>query len=259
LLETFIMRILITNDDGVYSPGIAALAQVASRFGEVRIVAPDVEMSSASHSMTAARPLTYKRTQLPWVPGLEAYRVNGTPGDCVMLGTTLWENVELVLSGINIGTNLGNAIWHSGTLAGAKQAALLGLRGIALSAPATDREQPNFDMLKPWATTVLEMLLEVPDLPLVNVNFPGKPPRGTVWTRQSMRHYDGKVVPGKDPMGRVIYWYTVVPVEATEEGTDRWAIEQGYVSMTPLRLDLTDEEALARVRKLEAWKKLKFA
>jgi 5'/3'-nucleotidase len=258
LLETFTMRILITNDDGVYSPGIAALAQVASRFGEVRIVAPDVEMSSASASITASRPLTYKRTQLP-TAGLDAYRVNGTPGDCVMLGTTLWEKVDVVLSGINIGTNLGNALWHSGTLAGAKQGALLGLRGIALSAPATDREQPNFDLLKPWAATVLEMLFDVPDLPLVNVNFPATAPRGTLWTRQSMRHYDGKVVPAKDPRGRLHYWYTVVPVEATEQGTDRWAMEQGYVSMTPLRLDLTDEAALDRVGKLEAWKKLKFA
>ena len=252
------MRILITNDDGVYSPGIAALAQVASRFGEVRIVAPDVEMSSASASITASRPLTYKRTQLP-VTDLEAYRVNGTPGDCVMLGTTLWEKVDLVLSGINIGLNLGNAIWHSGTLAGAKQAALLGLRGIALSAPATDREQPDFELLKPWVHSVLGMLLDVPQLPLVNVNFPAKAPRGTRWTCQSMRHYDGKVVPAKDPMGRQIYWYTVVPVESTEESSDRRAYEEGYVSMTPLRLDLTDREALERVRKLEAWQKLKFA
>jgi 5'-nucleotidase len=252
------MRILITNDDGVYSPGIAALAQAASRFGEVRIVAPDVEMSSASASITASRPLSYKRTQLP-TPGLEAYRVNGTPGDCVMLGTTLWDNVDVVLSGINIGTNLGNALWHSGTLAGAKQAALLGLRGIALSAPATDRDQPNFEILKPWAASVLEMLLEVPDLPLVNVNFPSRAPRGTRWTRQSVRHYDGKVVPAKDPMGRTHYWFTVVPVEATEENTDRWAFDQGYVSMTPLLLDLTDHAALERVRQLEAWQKLKFA
>jgi len=250
------MRILITNDDGVYSPGIAALAQVASRFGEVRIVAPDVEMSSASASITASRPVSYKRTPLP---GVEAYRVNGTPSDCVMLGTMLWEDVEVVLSGINIGTNLGNAIWHSGTLAGAKQAALLGLRGIALSTPSTEETQPNFEMLKPWATTVLEMLLEVPKLCLVNVNFPARPPRGTMWTCQSVRHYDGKVVPGKDPMGRTHYWFTVVPIEATEEGTDRWAIEQGYVSMTPLHLDLTDHEDLERVRKLEAWKRLKFA
>jgi 5'-nucleotidase len=249
------MRILITNDDGVYSPGIAALAQVASRFGEVRVVAPDVEMSSAAHSITASRPLTYKRTP---IAGLDAYRVNGTPGDCVMLGTTLWPGVDLVLSGINIGTNLGNAMWHSGTLAGAKQAALLGLRGIAFSAPATDREEPKFDLLKPWAATVLEKLLEVPELDLVNVNFPGKPPRGTLWTRQSMRHYDGKVVPAKDPMGRLHYWYTVSPVEATEEGTDRWAIEQGYVSLTPLRLDLTDHDKLEGAQKVEAWKGLKF-
>jgi 5'-nucleotidase len=176
-----------------------------------------------------------------------------------MLGTTLWEKVDVVLSGINIGTNLGNATWHSGTLAGARQAALLGLRGIALSAPATDREQPSFELLKPWAASVLEMLFDVQDLPLVNVNFPAKPPRGMLWTCQSMRHYDGKVVPAKDPMGRQIYWYTVVPVESTEEASDRWAFDHGYVSITPLRLDLTDHEALERVRQLEAWKKLKFA
>ena len=249
------MRILITNDDGVYSPGIAALAQVASRFGEVRIVAPDVEMSSASHSITASRPLSYKPTTLP-TAGLEAFRVNGTPGDCVMLGTTLWEKVDVVLSGINIGTNLGNAVWHSGTLAGAKQAALLGLRGIAFSAPG---EQPKFEILKPWVASVLEMLLAERDLCLVNVNFPAKPPRGVVWARQSLRHYDGRTVPAKDPMGRTHYWFTVVPVDATEEGTDRWAFDQGYVSMMPLTLDLTDHTALERVQKQEAWKKLKFA
>jgi len=250
------MRILVTNDDGVYSPGIAALAQVAARFGEVRIVAPDVEMSSASSSITSSRPVTYKRTPLP---GLDAYRVNGTPSDCVTLGVSLWEKVDLVLSGINIGTNLGNATWHSGTLAGARQAALLGLRGIALSAPATDREQPSFELLKQWAAKVLELLLAAPELVLVNVNFPEKAPRGTRWTCQSVRHYDGKVVPAKDPMGRTQYWYTVVPVEGTEEDSDRRAIEDGYVSITPLRLDLTYYEQLEKVRQLESWKKLRFA
>ncbi len=85
------MRILITNDDGVYSPGIVALAQVAARFGDVHVVAPDVEMSSASHAITASRPVTYKRTQVPGLEKIEAYRVNGSPGDCVMLGTTLWD------------------------------------------------------------------------------------------------------------------------------------------------------------------------
>jgi len=254
------MRILITNDDGVYSPGIAALAQVASRFGETRIVAPDVEMSSASSSITASRPLSYKRTQLPLpVEGVEAYRVNGTPSDCVALGATVWERVELVLSGINIGTNLGNAIWHSGTLAGAKQASLLGLRGIAFSVPATETEQPNFELLKTSVAAVLEHLLASRELKLVNVNLPAAAPRGMLWTSQSVRHYDGKVVPGKDPMGRTHYWYTVVPVEATEEGTDRWALERGYVSMTPLRVDLTDEAALHSMRQRQAPKQVRIA
>jgi len=103
------------------------------------------------------------------------------------------------------------------------------------------------------------MLFEVQDLPLVNVNFPAEAPRGLLWTCQSMRHYDGKVVPAKDPMGRQVYWYTVAPVESTEETSDRWAFDNGYVSITPLRLELTDHQALERVRKLEAWKKLKFA
>ena len=246
------MRILITNDDGIYSPGIAALAQVASRFGETRIVAPDVEMSSASHSMSSNRPLSYKTTRLPVpVEGVQAFRVNGTPADCVTLGCSLWDKVDIVLSGINIGMNLGNAVWHSGTLAGAKQATLLGLRGIAFSAPATETEQPDFEALKPWVSTVLESLLEVPELKLVNVNFPARAPRGTVWACQSVRHYDGKVVAAKDPAGRPIYWYTVVPIEGAEDASDLRAVQQGFVSMTPLRLDLTDHEQLARAKSLE--------
>src|SRR5215212_6101289 len=235
------MRILVTNDDGIYSPGIAALAQVASEFGDVRIVAPDVERSSAGHSITASRPLSYKRTPLK---GIDAYRVDGTPADCVALGTYQWENVDVVLSGINLGSNLGNAMWHSGTLAAAKQASLLGLRGIALSTPVTDTE-PDFEILKPWVARVLDLLLPARELPLINVNLPPAMPRGVLWTRQSVRHYDGKVVPGKDPMGRTHFWFTVVPLESAEEGTDRWAIERGYVSITPLRLDLTDEAQLA--------------
>src|SRR5438876_3479545 len=146
------MRILVTNDDGVYSPGIAALAEVAARFGDVRIVAPHVEMSSAAHSITASRPLTYTRTPLK---GAEAYRVNGTPADCVALGTHHWEHVELVLSGINLGSNLGNAIWHSGTLAAAKQATLLGLRGIAFSTSVSEEREPSFTNLEPYLAKVL--------------------------------------------------------------------------------------------------------
>src|SRR5262245_20029075 len=235
------MRILVSNDDGIYSPGIAALAEVAAEFGTVRVVAPDVEHSSAGHSITASRPLSYRLTS---INNLTAYRVNGTPADCVALGAHHWEQVDVVLSGLNIGLNLGNSIWHSGTVAAAKQATLLGLRGIALSMPAT-KEEPNFEIVKPSVEKVLEILFRDPPLALVNVNFPEEKAEGIRWTRQSVRHYDGKVVPGEDPMGRKHFWFSVVPIEGTEEGTDRWAVEQGYVSMTPLSVDLTSEKDLA--------------
>jgi 5'-nucleotidase len=237
------MRILISNDDGIYSPGIAALARVASRFGDVRIVAPDVEQSSMGHAITHSRPLSYRRAP---IEAFEAFRVNGTPADCVALGAHHWERVDVVLSGINLGTNLGNAMWHSGTLAAAKQASLLGIKGIALSTPASEGE-PDFSRLEPYVEQVLEVLLPDPDLPLVNVNLPADP-RGICWTKQSVRHYDGRVVPGEDPMGRRLFWLTVTPVEATEEGTDRWAMERGFVSLTPLRLDLTNQRLLEDVR-----------
>ena len=237
------MRLLIANDDGIYSPGLAALAEVASEFGDVRIVAPDVEQSSMGHAITATRPLSYRRTA---IRNFEAYRVNGTPADCVALGSFHWEKVDLVLSGINLGPNLGNSAWHSGTLAAAKQATLLGLRGIAFSTPIAD-ERPEFESLKPYVVEVLKMLIEEPSLCLVNVNLPPKP-RGLMWTKQSVRHYDGKVVPGTDPMGRKHYWFTVTPIESTEEGTDRWAMEHGYVSITPLHLDLTNHAELRDVR-----------
>ncbi|HEY7559413.1 MAG TPA: 5'/3'-nucleotidase SurE [Candidatus Binatia bacterium] len=235
------MRILIANDDGIYSPGIATLAEVATKFGDVRVVAPDVEQSSAGHAITALRPLSYKRTA---IGNFEAFRVNGTPADCVALGAYNWENVDVVLSGINLGSNLGNAMWHSGTLAAAKQAALMGLRGIALSA-AVIRDEPNLEILKPSLEAVLALLLGDRDLTLVNVNFPDRKPKGLRWTRQSVRHYDGRVVPGEDPLGRKLFWFTVIPIEGTDEGTDRWAVEHGYVSMTPLRLDLTNEKELS--------------
>jgi len=247
------LRILVSNDDGVYSPGIAALAEVAADFGEVRVVAPDVEMSSAGHAITAWRPLNYKRTQLNHV---EAYRVNGTPADCVALGASNWENIDVVLSGINLGSNVGHGIWHSGTLAAAKQAALMGLRGIALSIPVP-KGQPDFKTLRPAVSQVLDLLLRDAALSLVNVNFPHEKPKGMMWTRQSIRLYDGKVLPGEDPMGRKHFWFTVVPITETDEGTDRWALERGYVSITPLRLDLTDDKKLAAMQSKQPLKAAK--
>jgi 5'-nucleotidase len=235
------MRILVTNDDGVFSPGLCALAHAAAAFGDVRIVAPDVEQSSMAHAVTAARPLSHRHAR---VGGFEAFRVNGTPADCVALGAHLWGKVDMVLAGINLGLNVGNAMWHSGTLAAAKQAALLGLRGIAFSAPETG-DEPDYTAIRPYLDGVLASLLDASSLALVNVNFP-LAPEGVRFTRQSVRHYDGRIVADTDPVGREIYWFTPRPLEPADPGTDRWAVEHGLVSITPLRLDLTDQAALAR-------------
>ncbi len=125
--------------------------------------------------------------------------MNGTPSDCVALGAFHWKKADIVLSGMNLGLNLGNSCWHSGTLAAAKQGVLLGMRGIAFSTPVAD-EPADFEPLAPYVEKVLELLLAQPHLALVNVNFPPRP-RGIRWTRQSVRTYDGVVVPPRTPWG----------------------------------------------------------
>ncbi|MGV3547486.1 MAG: 5'/3'-nucleotidase SurE [Pedobacter sp.] len=235
------MNILITNDDGIYSPGIAALAHTATQFGTVRVVAPDVEQSSMGHAITHSRPLTYKKSPITF-EGIEAFRVNGTPADCVALGLHMYPDTDVVLSGINMGPNLGNAMWHSGTLAAAKQAVLLGVKGIALSTPVGSTE-PDFDTLRPFVEQCLEKLLNTDEVALYNINFPKKP-TGIKWTRQSVALYDGTVIPSEDPMGRRNFWISVRSLEQAEENSDRWAMQREYVSITPLRLDLTDESRL---------------
>lgn len=236
------MNILITNDDGIYSPGIAALAKIAQRFGTVRIVAPDVEQSSMGHAITHSRPLSIKSSPITF-ENVDAFRVNGTPADCVALGLHMFPDTNVVLSGINMGPNLGNSMWHSGTLAAAKQAVLLGIKGIALSTPV-GKTEPDFSAIDPFVEQTLQVLLQNDDLRLYNVNFPPKPTE-IKWTRQSVRLYDGQVVPGEDPMGRKHFWITVTPLEPADENTDRWAVEHDFVSITPLRLDLTNESELS--------------
>lgn len=194
-----------------------------------------------SHAITSTRPIRFKPVK---IEKFEAYRVNGTPADCVALGTHHWGDVDLVLSGINLGPNLGNAVWHSGTLAAAKQAALLGMRGIAFSTSVRENKEPDFSPLEPFVSHVLEVLLEQKTMCLVNVNLPPKP-KGIRWTRLAVGQYDGEVIPDKDPMGRAIFWFTVKSLADEAEGTDRWAVANNWVSITPLRLDLTAESDLA--------------
>ncbi|PZP48314.1 MAG: 5'/3'-nucleotidase SurE [Pseudopedobacter saltans] len=238
------MNILITNDDGIYSPGIKALAEVARKFGKVKVVAPDVEQSSMGHAITHGRPLAYKKSQISFGE-IDAYRVNGTPADSVALGVHINAKTDVVLSGINLGPNLGNSMWHSGTLAAARQAVLLGIKGIALSVN-TSGQEPNFQLLSKHIENVLAMLLEDKRIGLYNVNFPEKPNGEIKWTKQSVRLYDGKVLPGVDPTGKKFYWISVSALSPSEEGTDRWAVENDYISITPLQLDLSDMDELKK-------------
>ncbi len=241
------MRFLIANDDGIYSPGLAILATVAKGFGDVQVVAPDVEQSSASSSISANRPLTFRPTKL--IDGVEAFRVNGTPADCVALGLFHRDDVDVVLSGVNLGPNLGNGLWHSGTLAAARQAALLGVRGIAFSTPAV-HDNPDLGDLAPYIGQVMRMLLPREDLRLVNVNMPARP-RGIRWARQAVEQYDGEVVPARDPYDRPVYWLAVTQLQEHSPETDLWAFERGYVTITPILLDATDHAALGAVTSSE--------
>jgi 5'-nucleotidase len=232
------MRILVSNDDGIFSPGLLVLAEVAQQFGDVVIFAPDYEQSAMGHAITIQRPLQYHRVKM--LENFEAYRVNGTPADCVAIGLYHLGKVDLVLSGINVGSNLGNDIWHSGTVAAAKEGVLFGVQGIAFS-QAIDAEEPSYAKQKPFITRVIEILTTGERPKLVNVNLP-KEPGGICWTHQSVRAYTGKVVESKDPMGRQNFWFSAVPLTEPDEYSDRWAVERGMVSLTPLRLSLTDEK-----------------
>jgi len=237
------MRILVSNDDGIFSPGLTALAEVASGFGEVVIFAPDFEQSAVGHAITIQRPLQYHRVQM--MKGFEAYRVNGTPADCVALGLYHLGGADLVLSGINLGSNIGSDIWHSGTVAAAKQGVIFGIQAIAFS-QAINGAEPTYDKQKPYIAEVIRILIGENQPRLVNVNLPHEP-RGLRWTHQSIRQYNGKVIQGQDPNGRQHYWFSAIPLTTPDEGSDRWAVDQGLVSLTPLRLGLTDEKWLGQL------------
>jgi 5'-nucleotidase len=234
------MKILISNDDGIFSPGLIALAEVASQFGDVMIFAPDFEQLAMGHAITIQRPLQIHPVKM--LKGFETYRVNGTPADCVAMGLFHWGGADLVLSGINLGSNLGNDIWHSGTVAAAKQGVLLGVQGVAFS-QVINGEEPTYEKQKPYVAEVIHMLTGQHQPRLVNVNLP-KEPRGIRWTHQSVRAYNGKVVESQDPMGRKHYWFSAIPLTAPDKDSDRWAVDNDLVSLTPLRLSLTDDEWL---------------
>lgn len=236
------MKILVCNDDGISSPGLTSLAEVAAQFGRVIIFAPEVEQSAVGHAITIKRPLEFSPAKLA---GFEAFSVKGTPADCVALGLYYMGNADLVLSGINLGVNLGRDLWHSGTVAVAKQAEFSGIQAIAFSKIPT-KEKSNYEIQKPFVEEIIKLLTRGDHPRLVNVNLPENPV-GMKWTHQTLRYYNHKIIKSDAPNELGKYRFIENPATTSDEGSDRWAIDNNLVSLTPLRESLTDEDWLKRL------------
>lgn len=234
-------RILVTNDDGIFSEGIRLLARALGRLGEVVVVAPDREQSATGHSLTLTRPLRMQRLEDGW------YAVDGTPTDCVNLAVLalLKESPpDLVVSGINFGLNVGDDVTYSGTVSATFEASLLGIPSIAFSQEVAEGFSfaRSCDLAAAFVETVLAEA--VPRDLLLNVNFPAGEAKGVVFTRLGKRVYQQSVIENVDPRGRKYYWIAGTPVWQEDPGTDHAAVQDGYVSVTPLHLDLTDYRGL---------------
>lgn len=238
-------RILITNDDGYFSEGIAALTQALATVGEVTVVAPASEQSATAHSLTLTRPLRARQV------AERRFTVDGTPTDCVLLALTkiLPERPDIVVSGINHGANLGDDVTYSGTVAGALEASVFNLPGIAVS--LVTRSNFRFEYAAEFAAELSAQVLEkgLPEGTILNVNVPPGEVRGARWTHQGIKVARTKIVEGLDPRGRPYYWIGEQETSWREDaGSDYAAIEQGLVSITPLRTDMTDYRALEQLR-----------
>ena len=244
------MRILVSNDDGYNSPGIQALARAWSNIAEVDVVAPDCNRSAASNSLTIYNPLRAYTADNGFV------YVNGTPADCVHLALTGLLEVEpsLVVAGINNGPNMGEDVLYSGTVGAAMEGRWLGFPALAMSICAF--EPLHNEAAARVACDLVQRLVDKP-LPgdtILNVNVPDMPYediQGIQVTRCGKRHRSEPVIQSQDPRGRRLYWVGAPGEEADAgPGTDFYAIKQGYVSVTPLKVDLTDRELMPVV---EAW------
>jgi len=243
-------KILVTNDDGIHSEGIIALAEALESLGEVFVVAPAHEMSAASHSLTLTRPLRIDKIDN------HHFSVDGTPTDCVTLAMNHLMTGGLpaiVVSGINKGGNLGDDVTYSGTVAGALEASVYGLPGIAVS--LVQRTNFDFAQAAEFATELARRVFDdgLPHGTVLNVNVPPGPIRGARITRQGTKIIKPNVIEGTDPRQRKYYWIGEESLTWNEEeGTDYEALRHGLVSITPLRNDLTDYRVLDEF-KLHGW------
>ena len=245
------MHILLTNDDGIYAPGLEVLAVALRRFGQVTVVAPDVEQSAAGHSITLAVPLRAREVERDGQ--FFGFGISGAPADCVKLGvfTLCDQRPDLIVSGINLGANVGIDVFYSGTVAAALEAAFIGIPALAASIGVGPDADLDFA-----AEVVCEQIEAFPSStpePLVlNVNVPAIPRdqvKGVRLTRQCMKGYVDRYVKRSDPRGRDYFWLDGdLHFDETDHDSDVAAIREGYVSVTPLRHDLTDSETLSAMK-----------
>lgn len=242
------MRILLSNDDGYFAPGLAALAEALAGLGEITVVAPEQNRSGASNSLTLDRPLFLKRAANGF------YFVNGTPTDCVHLAVTgMLDNLpDIIVSGVNLGANMGDDTIYSGTVAAATEGYLLGLPSIAIS--LTSFEGRHFASAAQVARELVERFIRNPirEPVLLNVNVPDIPHaelQGMEVTRLGRRHKAEPVVRMTSPRNETVYWVGAAGAAADAgPGTDFNAVERGCVSITPLQIDLTHTAQLGAVR-----------
>ncbi len=241
------MRVLVTNDDGVYAPGIAVLTVFLAEAGhEPVVVAPDRERSSVGHAITLNRPLKLQKITGPYPEAVAAYSCDGTPSDSVVLGLEeIAPDIAVVFSGINKGPNLGDDLTYSGTVSAAMEGLVFGRTSVAFSLDCRDEDiERHYETAGIFAVHLLQWLSRnpLPEGVLLNVNVPNLAAsfvKGVLVTRKGTRAYEGKVNRLQDPHGRTYYWVAGRPEDEMVEGTDVWAVAHGYISVTPVHLDMT--------------------
>jgi len=238
-------RILVTNDDGINAPGLDALVEIAEQLSsDVWVVAPEVNQSGAAHSLSLSKPLRLREVSE------RKFALEGTPSDCVLFAVKHLlkdRKPDIVLSGVNRGGNMADDVTYSGTIAGAMEGCLLGIPSIAFSQPYTQPHPPKWETATQFGADVARRVLGmgIPRNVLINVNFPDVVPsavKGVRVTRQGVRGFGGKIVERTDPRGGTYYWIAYSPgAHEHDDESDLTSVRSGYVSVTPLHLDLTHE------------------
>lgn len=250
-----VLNLLLTNDDGIYSEGLISLAKTISKIANIYIVAPDRERSAVGHAITMHEPLRIEKVTISEYNIEQCWKVNGTPSDCVKLAIEILseDKPDLVLSGINKGANLGTDVIYSGTVSAAIEAAIAGIPAIAFS--ITSYDNVDYDYPVEFAKKLCQQIIgnQLSDSMLLNVNIPPLKKneiKGVYISHLGQRKYKNAFVRRKDPRGRFYYWLASELVEEDDDiGSDIWAINNNYISITPIHFDLTKYNVIKDIKK----------